>query len=98
MEDLEKQIETLALRLSNLQTGFDRQEEEYYQSSKVKIYDLTKQVIKSPEAKEYWQQGMYTQEQMLLFAEFVYQNYDDNNMSLSFNELFIDCIEQTKKK
>ena len=54
MEDIEKKIESYALRLSNLKPGFDRQEEEYYQSEKVRIYDLTKQVVKSNEAKEYW--------------------------------------------
>lgn len=54
MEDLEKKIEEYALKLSGLKAGFDRQEEEYYQSSKVKIYDLVHQVIRSEVAKQYW--------------------------------------------
>lgn len=92
MEDSEEQIERLALRLSNLQAGFNRQEEEYYQSEKVRIYDLTKQVVKSPEAKEYWQQGMYTEVEVLnLFKQFrndfsIHRNVQI--MDFEFNEWF----------
>lgn len=91
MEDIEKKIEEYALKLSGLKPRFDRQEEEYYQSEKVKIYDLVRQVIKSPEAKEYWQQGMYSEEQIIeLFDKHTpYSNTKNNELAIiSRKELY----------
>lgn len=93
VEDLEKKIESHALRLSNLKPGFDRQEEEYYQSEKVKIYDLVKQVIKSDLAKEYWQQGMYSEEDMIDFGKFC---KDYNSSSSTYN--LHKWLDQNKKE
>ena len=91
MEDLEKKIESYALRLSNLKPGFDRQEEECYQSEEVRIYDLVKQIIKSPEAEEYWQQGMYSEEQIIEFFDkhTPYSNTKNNELAIiSRKELY----------
>lgn len=56
----EKKIEQYALKMSGLKEGFDRAEEEYYQTEKLYIYDLIKDVIKSDVAKEYWKDKLFS--------------------------------------
>lgn len=55
---------------------------------------------KSEAAKEFHQQGMYTQEQMLLFCDYILSlgTIWIAHKKEAANELFIDWIEQQKKK
>lgn len=98
MTDLDKQIEynieVYALILSDLKEGFDRDEEEYYQYNKVRIYDTVKQVVKSTVAKEYWQQEMYSEEEVLeLLKKCLFYTGIDSS-----EEEFNDWWKQNKKK
>jgi hypothetical protein len=63
--ELEKKIEETAKQLagfSPLQEVDD--EERYYQSHKCNTYDACIKMTKSDSAKDYWQKGMYTEEEV----------------------------------
>lgn len=93
MEDLEKKIKEAARKAVGLPIGFDYEEEAYYNSQKIHRYDTFIQATLSPEAKEYWQQGMYTEEEVLvlLFA-YMWNSVGPNTLTVS------EWFEQNKKK
>lgn len=101
-KDLEKQIEEYALSNSGLKVEFDRQEEEYYQREKVQIYDMLKEAIKSDTSKHYWQQGMYSEEDMLNFSFWLLNNIGEtsNDRVAHFEDKHYlnKWLERNKKK
>ena len=67
--ELEKKIEETAKQLagfSPLQEVDD--EERYYQSHKCNTYDACIKMAKSDAAKDYWQKGMHTEEEVYNIA------------------------------
>jgi len=94
-EQLEKQIKESARIRNCLKESFDFEEESYYQRQKIEKYNEFIDGAKSESSKEYWQNGMYTQEQMLSFADYIYEIYSDSEYSV--NELFIKWIELNEK-
>ena len=104
--ELEKKIEAAAKQLagfSPLQEVDD--EERYYQSHKCNTYDACIKMAKSDATKDYWQKGMYTEEEVLaLFVNWLITKIIEELMVIC-EELdyfvgvaFSDWFEQNKKK
>jgi len=61
MEDiLKKKIETAALKHAHIKEHADLEEEAYFNSTAIKVYDTFKVGAMSPEAEAFHKQGMYT--------------------------------------
>ena len=58
----EIKIEEAARIHANLKEGFDREEEEYYNHGAINAYESFKAGVTSEIAKEYWQENMYSKE------------------------------------
>lgn len=93
-KDLEKKIEEAARIRSKLKEGFDVGEERYYNSQALDNYHSFIEGAKSFEAKEYWQQGMYTEEEVKALLNKYLIEQCASKWDYSDDEWF----EQNKKK
>lgn len=63
---MKDKIKEAARKYINLKDNFDEEEERYYNSNNMSKYDAFIIGAESPEAKEYWQQGMYTDDEVCI--------------------------------
>lgn len=100
MEDLEKQIEEAALVLRRKECP--KIYDDYTNGLSVGIEFGFKEGLKSPEAKDYWQQNMYSEEDMLNFSFWLLNNIGEtsNDRVAHFdNRHYLNkWLEQNKKK
>ena len=85
MKDLEKQIEEAVIKYPNEHTNQLPIEVAFYDGAK------------SPEAKEYWQHGMYSEEEAKKLALLAAEYAQDYHMKFPY-EWFDEWFEQNKKK
>ena len=98
MKDL-KQIEEEARIEACLKLGFDMEEEKYYQSNKVDVYDAFISGAKSDSAKAFHTHGMYSEGQMIEFGIFCFNKaHDPNDLTITFSQLLAIFIEQKQAK
>ena len=86
MKDLEKAIEDASIKISN--QFYDP----YEDCTKGLLEDVSLTSIKSLEAKEYWQQGMYTQEQLINFAIHCGTNFVSYQSQIDGKRIWFDPI------
>lgn len=95
--NIEDKILDAARIHAHLKENFDLEDELYYNSTGMNAYKSFQAGIKSEVAKEYWQKGMYSEEEVFKLLEkiiYTYHNWQHSEYRWDLAKWFV----QNKKK